>query len=228
MSSSGTVNAMQPTHGHGFEERLLAREMPVNVAVAHAQRRGRCPPRWFSPRHGGAAPLGGIENALGQRRLPAREHACIYQRTPPYAPEVSNMTKTRNCHLHFFRLGLVVFTYENHRIPTRAITNLGGSFTFPGTPIAVHRMGYGAMQLAGPRRLGTAARPGRGRGRAARGGGAGVNHIDTSDFYGPHVTNQIIKQALHPYPENLDDRHQGGRAPRGGQVVEPGAIAARV
>ena len=80
---------------------------------------------------------------------------------------------------------------------------LGGSFTFPGTPLTVHRMGYGAMQLAGPGVYG----PPRDRPaalavlRAAV--EAGVNHIDTSDFYGPHVTNQLIKEALHPYPEGL-------------------------
>ncbi|HVW75701.1 MAG TPA: oxidoreductase [Rhizomicrobium sp.] len=67
----------------------------------------------------------------------------------------------------------------------------------------VNRMGYGAMQLAGPGVFG----PPRDRAaalavlRAAI--ASGVNHIDTSDFYGPHVTNQIIAEALHPYPENL-------------------------
>ena len=81
--------------------------------------------------------------------------------------------------------------------------NLGGSFTFPGTTMTVHRMGYGAMQLAGPQVWG----PPRDRDAAIavlrEAVEAGVNHIDTSDFYGPHVTNQIIKQALHPYPDGL-------------------------
>lgn len=68
---------------------------------------------------------------------------------------------------------------------------------------AVSRMGYGAMQLAGPQVFG----PPKDRSaalavlRAAR--DAGVNHIDTSDFYGPHVTNQLIREALHPYDEDL-------------------------
>ena len=81
--------------------------------------------------------------------------------------------------------------------------NLGGSFTFPGTSLPVHRLGYGAMQLAGPGVFG----PPRDHAaalavlRAAI--EAGVNHLDTSDFYGPHVTNQIIKEALHPYPDGL-------------------------
>src|SRR6516162_3523789 len=82
-------------------------------------------------------------------------------------------------------------------------TNLGGSFTFANTIMTVNRMGYGAMQLAGPGVWG----PPRDAEEAAavlRGAlDAGVNHIDTSDFYGPHVTNQIIKQALHPYPDGL-------------------------
>src|SRR5580698_7790570 len=80
---------------------------------------------------------------------------------------------------------------------------LGGQFELPGTSAGVYRMGYGAMQLAGP---GVWGRP---RDvdaamdvlRAAI--AAGVNHIDTSDYYGPHVTNQIIKKALHPYPDDL-------------------------
>jgi pyridoxine 4-dehydrogenase len=81
--------------------------------------------------------------------------------------------------------------------------NLGGSFTLPGTSISLNRMGYGAMQLAGPQVWG----PPRDRNAAIavlRGAvAAGVNHIDTSDYYGPHVTNQIIKEALHPYPDGL-------------------------
>lgn len=81
------------------------------------------------------------------------------------------------------------------------------NFTFEGTSLSVNRIGYGAMQLAG-----------RDGGKMVWGPPAdisgaiavlreavasGVNHIDTSDYYGPHVTNQIIKQALHPYPNDL-------------------------
>jgi pyridoxine 4-dehydrogenase len=85
--------------------------------------------------------------------------------------------------------------------------NLAGSFTLPGTSIAVNRMGYGAMQLAG--------RDGDklvwGPPRDVEGAiavlqeavASGVNHIDTSDYYGPHVTNQIIRKALSPYPDDL-------------------------
>ncbi len=82
-------------------------------------------------------------------------------------------------------------------------SNLGGSFQFPGTALNVHRMGYGAMQLAGPGVWG----PPRDRDAAVavlrEAVASGVNHIDTSDFYGPHVTNQIIKEALHPYSDGL-------------------------
>jgi pyridoxine 4-dehydrogenase len=84
-----------------------------------------------------------------------------------------------------------------------SVKSLGGSFTFPGTKITVHRMGYGAMQLAGPHVFG----PPKDRDEAVRvlrtAIEAGVNHIDTSDFYGPHVTNQMIAEALHPYPAGL-------------------------
>ena len=81
--------------------------------------------------------------------------------------------------------------------------DLGGSFTLSGTSMTLNRMGYGAMQLAGaevwgpPRDVDVAIAVLR---EAIT---AGVNHIDTSDYYGPHVTNQIIKQALHPYPDDL-------------------------
>jgi pyridoxine 4-dehydrogenase len=81
--------------------------------------------------------------------------------------------------------------------------SLGGSFTFANTSLIVNRMGYGAMQLAGPQVWGPPRDPD-GAVRVLREAvEAGVNHIDTSDFYGPHVTNQIIKQALHPYPDGL-------------------------
>jgi aryl-alcohol dehydrogenase-like predicted oxidoreductase len=74
-------------------------------------------------------------------------------------------------------------------------------FSFAGRQVS--RMGYGAMQLAGPGVFG----PPKDRAAATavlrRAVEAGVNHIDTSDFYGPHVTNQIIREALHPYPDDL-------------------------
>src|SRR5215831_7763169 len=80
---------------------------------------------------------------------------------------------------------------------------LGGQFTFPGTSLTVHRMGYGAMQLAGPGVWGAPKDPNAAVALLREAVGAGVNHIDTSDFYGPHVTNQIIRRALHPYPKEL-------------------------
>jgi len=76
-------------------------------------------------------------------------------------------------------------------------------FTFPGTSLTVDRMGYGAMQLAGP---GVWGPPRSVEGAVAvlrEAVASGVNHIDTSDYYGPHITNQIIKKALHPYPTGL-------------------------
>ncbi|HLB90874.1 MAG TPA: aldo/keto reductase family oxidoreductase [Terriglobales bacterium] len=86
-------------------------------------------------------------------------------------------------------------------------TDLAGSFTLPGTSMTVDRMGYGAMQLAGrdgnklvwgpPRDVDAAIAVLR------EAVATGVNHIDTSDFYGPHVTNQIIRKALSPYPDDL-------------------------
>jgi pyridoxine 4-dehydrogenase len=80
---------------------------------------------------------------------------------------------------------------------------LAGSFTLPGTSITLNRMGYGAMQLAGPQVWGPPRDVDAAIAVLREAVDAGVNHIDTSDFYGPHVTNQLIKQALHPYPEGL-------------------------
>jgi pyridoxine 4-dehydrogenase len=81
--------------------------------------------------------------------------------------------------------------------------NLGGSFTFSGTSMTVKRMGYGAMQLAGPGVYGPPKDIDRSVAVLREAVESGVDHIDTSDYYGPHVTNQIIKQALHPYPDGL-------------------------
>lgn len=86
---------------------------------------------------------------------------------------------------------------------TQGTTTLGGIFTFPGSSMTVNRMGYGAMQLAGPHVFGPPRDVNAAVAVLREAIASGVNHIDTSDYYGPHVTNQIIKQALHPYPEDL-------------------------
>jgi pyridoxine 4-dehydrogenase len=82
-------------------------------------------------------------------------------------------------------------------------TDLGGRFTLPGTSMSLKRMGYGAMQLAGPQVWGPPRDVDGAIAVLREAVAAGVNHIDTSDYYGPHVTNQIIKRALHPYPDEL-------------------------
>ncbi|MGA3091918.1 MAG: aldo/keto reductase family oxidoreductase [Terriglobales bacterium] len=81
--------------------------------------------------------------------------------------------------------------------------DLAGSFTLPGTSMTVNRMGYGAMQLAGPGVWGPPRDVDAAIAVLREAVESGVNHIDTSDYYGPHVTNQIIKQALHPYADGL-------------------------
>jgi len=80
---------------------------------------------------------------------------------------------------------------------------LGGRFTFPGTLLTVQRIGYGAMQLTGPGVWGPPKDPDGAAAVLREAVAAGVNHIDTSDYYGPHVTNQIIRKVLHPYPQGL-------------------------
>jgi pyridoxine 4-dehydrogenase len=79
----------------------------------------------------------------------------------------------------------------------------GGTFQLSGSDITLNRMGYGAMQLAGPQVFGPPRDVHVAVAVLREAVAAGVNHIDTSDYYGPHVTNQIIEQALHPYPEDL-------------------------
>ena len=84
-----------------------------------------------------------------------------------------------------------------------SVEKLGGSFAFPSAEMTVKRMGYGAMQLAGPHVFGPPKDENVAVSVLREALASGVNHIDTSDYYGPHVTNQIIRKALHPYPENL-------------------------
>jgi len=75
--------------------------------------------------------------------------------------------------------------------------------TFPLAGRMVNRMGYGAMQLAGPGVFGPPKDKEAALAVLREAVASGVNHIDTSDFYGPHVTNRIIREALHPYPDDL-------------------------
>jgi len=76
-----------------------------------------------------------------------------------------------------------------------------GTFTLGDR--VVKRLGYGAMQLAGPGVFGPPKDPNAARVVLREAVASGVNHIDTADFYGPHVTNQLIREALHPYPDDL-------------------------
>lgn len=92
-----------------------------------------------------------------------------------------------------------------HFNPSGTLTMSQSAFlsTYPLGHRPVNRLGYGAMQLVGPGVFG----PPKDRGAALavlrEALASGVDHIDTSDFYGPHVTNQIIREALHPYPDYL-------------------------
>jgi pyridoxine 4-dehydrogenase len=83
-----------------------------------------------------------------------------------------------------------------------AHTQLGGTFTL-APDLTVHRMGYGAMQLAGRGAFGPPADRRAAVAVLREAVELGINHIDTSDYYGPYVTNEIIREALHPYPEGL-------------------------
>ena len=77
------------------------------------------------------------------------------------------------------------------------------TFALPGSSIVINRIGYGAMQLAGPGAWGPPESEKQALDVLRTAVELGVNHIDTSDYYGPHITNRIIRKALHPYPDNL-------------------------
>ena len=83
------------------------------------------------------------------------------------------------------------------------MTTLEKSGTYRLGNRIVRRLGYGAMQLAGPGVFGPPRDPESALALLREALAAGVNHIDTSDFYGPHVTNRLIRQALHPYRDDL-------------------------
>ncbi len=83
------------------------------------------------------------------------------------------------------------------------MTTLDTTGSFPLGTRSVKRLGYGAMQLAGRGVFGPPKDPDAARGVLREAVASGVDHIDTSDFYGPHVTNRLIREALHPYPDGL-------------------------
>ncbi len=82
-------------------------------------------------------------------------------------------------------------------------STLQDTFQFKDTALTVTRLGYGAMQLAGPRASGPPKDPEAAIAVLREVVASGITHIDTSGYYGPHTTNQIIKQALYPYPADL-------------------------
>ena len=94
------------------------------------------------------------------------------------------------------------------RKPATSTTLPGGTFKL-ADDLVLTRMGYGAMQLAGPHVFGPPADHDGAIAVLREVVRLGINHIDTSDFYGPHITNQLIKEALHPYPEVRGGRPEG-------------------
>jgi pyridoxine 4-dehydrogenase len=86
---------------------------------------------------------------------------------------------------------------------TNSNPTLGGRFTFAGTNRSVNRIGYGAMRLTGPNIMGLPSEPDEAIAVLREAVECGVDHIDTSDYYGPHLVNELIRKALHPYPAGL-------------------------
>jgi pyridoxine 4-dehydrogenase len=91
---------------------------------------------------------------------------------------------------------------KTKRRRTTSATLPGGTFKL-ADDLIITRIGYGAMQLAGPHVFGPPADHDGAIAVLREVVSLGITHIDTSDFYGPHITNQLIKEALHPYPEQL-------------------------
>src|SRR6266403_1979705 len=88
----------------------------------------------------------------------------------------------------------------------------------------VRRLGYGAMRLSGPGIFGPPSDPKTAVAVLREAVSSGVNHIDTSDYYGPHITNQLIREALHPYPDDLVIVTKiGARRGTDGSVLEASA-----
>lgn len=86
---------------------------------------------------------------------------------------------------------------------THSPSAAAGRFTFPGASISVCRIGFGVMQLVGPNAFGEPNDPVEARALLQEGIRLGVDHIDTSDFYGPKIANRLIREALYPYPSGL-------------------------
>src|SRR5947207_5373719 len=112
----------------------------------------------------------------------------------------------------------------------KTVSKSAASTTLPGgtfklaEDLILTRMGYGAMQLAGPHVFGPPADRHGARTILREVVSLGITHIDTSDFYGPHITNQLIREALHPYPEQLRIVTKVG-ARRDAEGNWPGALA---
>ena len=94
-------------------------------------------------------------------------------------------------------------------------TSTLSSGTFPLGNRQVKRLGYGAMQLAGPGVFGPPEDHAAALAVLREAVSLGIDHIDTSDFYGPHVTNRLIREALHPYPEDWSSSPRSGPAAQG-------------
>jgi pyridoxine 4-dehydrogenase len=113
-------------------------------------------------------------------------------------------------------------TLPEARPVTPPHASAAGRHTFVGTGISVNRMGYGAMQLAGHHVFGEPADAEEARAVLREAITLGIDHIDTSDFYGPHVTNRLIREALAPYPDALTLVTKIGawRDDKGGWILE--------
>ena len=105
-----------------------------------------------------------------------------------------------------------------------ASADLGGVFTPAGSNLAFKRIGYGAIQLTGPMAFGPPGDRGEAVAVLREAVRLGINHIDTSDYYGPAIANEIIREALHPYPEELTIVTKVG-ARRGADKSWPAALS---
>jgi pyridoxine 4-dehydrogenase len=215
------VESLESPHGQRIDQVLLAGKMAARRGMAHAQLAAQLPQRHALQSAGFERPLRRAQQGLAQISM-------MVGTGKGFHPEEFTPTGRRLQYVSFDNIVSIVHIGSRFKpkpamnptentIPSNGAGSgigngpaeasdpslLGGSFTLPGASMTVHRLGYGAMQLAGPGVWGPPRDPDAAVDVLREAIAAGVNHIDTSDFYGPHVTNQIIKKALHPYADGL-------------------------
>src|SRR6185437_6373031 len=175
------------------------------VQQPHAETRLQPPHRIAEPRRAGAAQSRRLAKAAGaHHRRKGVEIVEVQLHCPPCRTARADYGRlSRQSASSTSAAGTVADARRPHRNQETKMSNLDKAGTFRLGDRTVKRIGYGAMQLAGPHVFGPPRDPDAARAVLREAIALGVDHIDTSDYYGPHVTNQLIRDALAPYPRDL-------------------------